>query len=102
MRAVTIKAAKAHLNELIEAATKGEQVVLMRGAKHVATLVPITDDDLEIAPRLADEQAARMWDGLARDRAAGRIETFASAEQAVARLSRRHRGPAASKGARGR
>ena len=38
MRAVTIREAKARLNELVEAAAQGEQVVLMRGAKHVAAL----------------------------------------------------------------
>jgi prevent-host-death family protein len=42
MRAVTIKEAKARLNELVEAARSGEQVVLLRGSEHVAAIVPIT------------------------------------------------------------
>ena len=33
MRAVTIREAKARLNALVEAAEKGEQVILMRGSK---------------------------------------------------------------------
>jgi prevent-host-death family protein len=99
MRAVTIKDAKAHLNELIDAATKGEQIVLMRGSKHVATLMPISDDDLELAPHLTDDQASRLWQSLAREKKAGKLETFASPEQAARHLEReprravaRHRG----------
>jgi prevent-host-death family protein len=88
MRAVNIKEAKAHLNELVEAASRGEEVVLMRGSKHVAALVPITDADVELAPRLADEQAERLWRQVAQERAAGTLATFASAEEAVAHLSR--------------
>ncbi|MBI4705847.1 MAG: type II toxin-antitoxin system prevent-host-death family antitoxin [Deltaproteobacteria bacterium] len=87
MRAVTIKEARAHLNEIIEAAQRGEQVVLMRGAKHVAAIVPITADDLELAPRLADEQAERLWRALAEERAAGRAQVLPTAEAAVARLA---------------
>jgi antitoxin (DNA-binding transcriptional repressor) of toxin-antitoxin stability system len=99
MRAVNIKEAKAHLNELVEAASRGEQVVLMRGSKHVAALVAITEDDVELAPRLADEQAERLWRHLAQERAAGKLATFDSAEAVVAHLDRgpkprgRGRGP---------
>ena len=87
MRAVNIKEAKAHLNELVEAASRGEEVVLMRGSKHVAVLVPITEADVELAPRLADEQAERLWRRLAQERAAGTVTTFDSAEAVVEHLS---------------
>lgn len=87
MNAFTIKEAKARLNELIEAAERGEQVVLMRGSKHVATIVPITDADIELAPRLTDAQAARFWEQLARDRRAGQVREFSSASQAVTYLA---------------
>jgi prevent-host-death family protein len=87
MRAVNIKEAKAHLNELVEAATRGEQVVLMRGSKHVAALVPITEDDVELAPRLADEQADRLWRRLAQERAGGKVVAFDSAAAAVEHLA---------------
>ena len=60
MRAMTIKDAKAHLNELVDAAVSGEQVVLMRGSKHVAAIVPLTTKDIEIAPRLTDDQTERF------------------------------------------
>jgi prevent-host-death family protein len=83
MRAVTIKEAKAHLNELVEAATRGEQVVLMRGARHVAAIVPITTEELELPPRLTDRQAERLWQQIADERRAGRTRRFASAEEAI-------------------
>lgn len=61
MRAVTIKEAKAKLNELVDRAVAGEQVVLMRGAKHVVAIVPVSADELELPTRLTDDQAARFW-----------------------------------------
>jgi prevent-host-death family protein len=88
MRAVTIKHAKAHLNELVDAATRGEQIVLMRGSTHVATIVPISDQDLDLAPRLSDDQAARLWRSLAEERQAGKVQAFASVELGVRRLAR--------------
>jgi len=91
MRAVTIKVAKAKLNELVDAATSGEQVILMRGSTHVAAIVPISADDLELAPRLTDEQAARFWRMLGdEERKPGTIEVD-SAIEAVARLSKQAR-----------
>ena len=61
MRAVTIKEAKAKLNELVDRAVAGEQVVLMRGSKHVAAIVPVSAEEMELPARLTDEQAARFW-----------------------------------------
>jgi prevent-host-death family protein len=89
MHAVTIKEAKARLNALIDAAAHGEQVVLMRGSKHVAVIVPISSDDLELAPSLTDAQATRLWKQLAAERAAGATTTFATPAAAVAFLGRR-------------
>jgi prevent-host-death family protein len=94
MRAVTIKEAKARLNDLVEAATAGEQVVIMKGAKHVAAIVPLTEADLEIAPRLTDDQAARLWKELADEEAAGRSRTFASPQEAIEFLRPSGRRPA--------
>ncbi len=88
MQAVTIREAKARLNALVEAAQRGEQIVLMRGATHVAAIVPLSADDLEIAPRLTDAQAERLWRQLATERAAGTTVVQADAESAVALLRR--------------
>lgn len=86
MRAVTIKEAKARLNELVEAARRGEDVVLMKGATHVAAIVPISAEDLEIATKVTDDQAARLWREIAAERRSGGLVAFEAPEQAVAHL----------------
>jgi prevent-host-death family protein len=88
MRAFTIKAAKAHLNELVEIAEAGEQVILMRGAKHVAAIVPIDESQLELAIDLTDVQAARLWRQLASEQKSGGTAVFGSAARAVQHLSK--------------
>lgn len=87
MQAVTIREAKARLNALVEAAEQGEQVVLMRGSKHVALIVPLSAEDLEVAPRLTDAQAERLWTQLAAERRDGSSVVMDSPEKAVAFLS---------------
>jgi antitoxin (DNA-binding transcriptional repressor) of toxin-antitoxin stability system len=94
MQAVTIREAKARLNALVEAAEHGEQVVLMRGAKHVALIVPLSVKDLEVAPRLTDTQAGRLWAQLAAERRDGSSVVMDGPEKAVAFLSRASRRPA--------
>ena len=83
MKAVTIREAKARLNALVEAAERGEQIILMRGSKHVATIVPVSANDLELAPSLTDAQADRMWRQLHEERQAGTSMVFDSPERAV-------------------
>jgi len=78
MICVTLKEAKARLNGLVEKAGKGESVVLMRGSKHVATIVPITDDDLSLSPELSDAQATRLWQEIESQREAGRLKKLAA------------------------
>jgi prevent-host-death family protein len=62
MICATLKEAKATLNKLVEQAAAGEEVVLMRGSRHVAVIMPISDDDIELSVRLSDAQAARLWE----------------------------------------
>ena len=88
MQAVTIREAKARLNALIEAAERGEQVVLMRGTKHVALIVPLSEQDLEVAPRLTDAQAERLWAQVATERRDGSSVVMDSPEKAVGYLAR--------------
>ncbi len=87
MEAVTIRDAKARLNALVEAAERGEQVVLMRGSRVVAAIVPVSASELELAPRLSDPQAERLWQSLAAERRGGARVVFDSPEQAVAHLA---------------
>ena len=100
MRAVTLKEAKARLNELVDAATRGEQVVLMKGARHVAAIVPLSAEELELPPRLTDAQAERLWRSLADEQRKGRARTFASAAEAVAYLQKPARRRAKARSAR--
>lgn len=84
MEAVTIREAKARLNALVEAAERGEQVVLMRGSRLVAAIVPVSARDVELAPHLTDPQAERVWARLADERASGATVIFDGPEQAAA------------------
>ncbi|HLC43470.1 MAG TPA: type II toxin-antitoxin system prevent-host-death family antitoxin [Methylomirabilota bacterium] len=86
MKAVTIREAKARLNALVKAAERGEQVVLMRGSKHVAVILPVSAEDLELAPGLTDTQAERLWRRLEEERREGTSVLFDSARQAVTHL----------------
>jgi prevent-host-death family protein len=87
MHTVTIREAKARLNALVDAAERGEQVVLMRGSRLVAAIVPVSADDLELAPRLTDPQAERLWRQIAGERASGASVVFDAPERAVAHLA---------------
>ena len=87
MQAVTIREAKARLNALVEAAERGEQVVLMRGAKHVALIVPLSEKDLEVSSRLSDGQAERLWREIGEGRSGAGVVLESPAE-AVAFLDR--------------
>ena len=89
MITATIREAKAKLNDLIDKALQGEEVVLLRGSKHVVALTPVTDDDLELSAHLTDAQAGRFWDRIEREREEGKLLSFESPEEAVAALERR-------------
>ena len=91
MITATIREARARLNALIDKALEGEEVVLLRGSKHVVALTPITSADLELVPRLSDAQAARFWEKIDREREEGRLVSFDSSEKAVAALRKARR-----------
>lgn len=86
MITVTLREAKAKLNQLVEKARSGEQVVLLRGSEVVATLTPLTPEDLEIAPQLTDAQAKRFWEKVHR----APVKSFSSPSKAVAFLKKSH------------
>jgi antitoxin (DNA-binding transcriptional repressor) of toxin-antitoxin stability system len=68
---------------LIEAAERGEQVVLMRGSKHIAAIVPISEKDLELAASLTDAQAERLWRQLEMERRKGTTLVYENMEAAL-------------------
>ena len=59
----------------------------MRGSKHVAALVPVSTEELELPPRLSDPQAERLWRRLANGLRDGSSLVFEMPEAAVAYLS---------------
>ena len=61
----------------------------MRGSKHVAALVPVSTEELELPPRLSDPQAERLWRRLASGLRDGSSLVFEAPEMAVAYLSRK-------------
>ena len=75
MQQVTIHAAKTHLSRLIEAALKGEEVIIAKGSRPVVRLVPVQQRRFQVgvlagqlgdgpdflAPMEADEIEA--WEG---------------------------------------
>ena len=87
MHTVTIREAKARLNALVDAAERGEQVVLMRGSRLVAAIVPLSPDDFELVPRLTDPQAERLWKQIEGERVSGASGAFDGPAEAVAHLS---------------
>ncbi len=93
MQTVTIREAKARLNALVDAAERGEQVVLMRGSRLVAAIVPVSAEDLELAPRLTDPQAERLWRLIAAERASGASLTFEGPAELVSHLGSATRDP---------
>ena len=76
MRAFTIDQARDRLSELVDAAVEGEHVVLKRGSRRVAAIVPIE-------ATLSDAQAQHLWQQLAAVRRRGMVQEFATAEAAV-------------------
>ena len=80
MICATLKDAKAKLNKLVERAVSGEDVILMRGSKHVAAIVRITEDDIELSTRLSDTQAARLWERIDAEIAGGAVREIECAE----------------------
>ena len=80
MICATLKEAKATLNKLVERAGMGEDVILMKGSRHVAAIVPISEADLEISSRLSDAQAARLWERIDAEVGAGRLRELARPE----------------------
>ena len=87
MQTVTIREAKARLNALVEAAERGEQVVILRGSKLVAAIVPVSSEDFELSPRLSDPQAERLWSQIRSERESGASRVFETADDAAAELS---------------
>ena len=60
MITASITETRRRLSELIELARQGEDVVIIKDSRPVAALHPIDAADLELTPRLTDQQAQRL------------------------------------------
>ena len=82
----SITETRKHLGELIELARQREEVVIIKDSRPVATLTPISDSDLQLAPlTLTDEQAAKLHKLMDESQK----YSFPDAESAVAFLKKR-------------
>ena len=88
MIAVTLKSAKARLDDLVQRAIGGERVVLTRGSRRVASIVPLSAAHSQASPRLTNAQAGRLLDRIRADRLEGRMRRFSTPRQAVEVLRR--------------
>jgi prevent-host-death family protein len=84
MICATLKDAKATLNKLVEYAAAGEDVILMRGSRHVAAIVSISDADLELSSRLSDARAAALWQQIDKEIADRRVKEWKDPDKVLA------------------
>lgn len=83
MICATLSEAKSRLNALVEKAASGEDVILMRGSKHVAAIVPISERDLSLCTNLSDEQSQRLWDRVDREIATGKAKQLDNPQEVL-------------------
>ncbi len=48
----------------------------MKGSRHVAAIVSISEADLQLSPRLSDAKAAALWQRIDDEVADGRAKTW--------------------------
>ena len=70
--------------KLIELARRGEDVVIIKDSRPVATIRPVDASQMELVTEVSDHQAQQMW-----EMAAEPGKAFRSASAAVAYLKRR-------------
>lgn len=71
--------ARRNLGLLIEKARKGEEVLIIKDSRPVATIQPVDASDLELATKVTDRQARRLIEMTE----SGSAKTFRSAAAAV-------------------
>ena len=81
MKTCTIAEAKDKLDGLVQAAEHGEQVLILRGSKPAAVLVPVQDDELVYWPKLtvSDRAAEALLKEAKQEYSTGKARVFNSA-----------------------
>jgi prevent-host-death family protein len=90
MITASVSETRRKLGELIELARKGEDVVIIKDSRPVATLQPIDASDMELVTRVSNRQAQHLREMIDSERR----QTFRSAAAAVKflkkEMSRKH------------
>jgi prevent-host-death family protein len=88
MKTVTISEAKAKLSALVEAAERGEEILIMRGSKPAVTLTPVSETDLVIWPGIPAAALADFDREIEADRKAGELTSLGRPATAAKALKR--------------
>lgn len=87
MKLVNVSQAKAQLSALIEAAEKGEQIVIMRGSRPAVTLLRVTESDMGLHPEISPGALSEFEAEIGAERAAGQLRVLGrSGSEAVSAL----------------
>ena len=81
----SVSEARRKLSELIELARRGEDVVIIKDSRPVATIRPVDASQMELLTEISNQQAQRLWEIAAAEPG----KTFRSPSAAVAYLKRR-------------
>lgn len=88
MPRVNLSQAKAHLNALIEAAEKGEQIVIMRGPRPTVTPLRVTESDIDPHPEISLGALSDFEAEIQSERAAGQLSHLGQSEsEAISALN---------------
>lgn len=88
MITTTISEAKARLSALIDAAERGEDVLIMRGAKPAVTLTPVREEDLALWPAVPPSALPGFAQEIVAERAAGGLRLLGRDAATAARKLR--------------
>lgn len=88
MKTVTISEAKATLSALVDAAERGEEVLIMRGSKPAVTLTPVTEADLSLWPQVPATALADFVREIAEERRSGQLKSLGKTPKTAAKRLR--------------
>jgi prevent-host-death family protein len=86
MKTFTISEAKAKLSALVAAAERGEEILIMRGAKPAVTLTRVSEEDLAIWPKVPTSALASFEQEIETERKAGQLKLLGRNTPAAARV----------------
>ena len=92
MTKATIDQAKHHLSELVDAALKGEEVVIVRGSKPTVAIVPVVAEDPG-ALRVSDTAATYLANEARTELVAGAAQVHESPAAFAAVMTKPRRRP---------